>query len=287
MTSKNVYLTALALALVVATAFWHLEAPDDAAAGAGAVAAALPAARGTPQAAQPAPAATPAPQEQAPPKPATLGKFNSARSYRAFIYEAARDRLDGGIVYTVEAINGCIDAVVPGHAPEPKDQRQRDAMTTLRGRCDMSHEELSAIGRANERTRQAHGDPLFTIAEAMRAAKTPEARRVAVGALLQTQDPAALGALGRHFMGREHAIDSAAGFDYALRLAQCDLGLDCGPDALPTLQLCIRNNWCAASYRDALRIGLGEAPFAQAAALAAQLVTQIRRQNGAAFVSGT
>ncbi len=230
----------------------------------------------------------------------TLKKFNAATSYRSFVYEADRNQSEGAFHYAVQVISICTNAQVSFKDTDLTTPRQRDAMARLRARCDMSREELvNEFGvMASKMDRLGLASQRLTMADtAFDQASTASAEREAVVAVLATQDPTVMLRLSappmansadtRHFMGSEHDYGEGTNLHYAFRLAQCSLGLDCGPQSPATLLLCVSENWCAASYRDALRVGLGAgrpSRFDAVELLAAQLVQQMRQQNAGAFL---
>ncbi len=240
-----------------------------------------------------APGATPAPLRD------TLAKFNTARSYRAFIYDLNRTGAAGEAVYARSAVQLCIRARHFIKDASLTNPQQRAAAANVRGRCDMSEEELATefdavVRKAGDVGKMdATSGRLIAAESAYDRAGTQVEEKSAVAGLLATQDPFAMYRLAgppsgsaaqtRHFMGREYDVGPNTMFDHAFELAICEFGLDCGPDSPSTLMLCARRNWCAASYRDAFMAGLGPR-FAQVDELAAQLVLQMKRQNAGAFI---
>lgn len=301
MSAKHFTLAALGLALLLAVIAWHGVTPE---AGTGHVRTA----RSAPDVTQASslgmvsatPATPAAPAAPARPWKETLKKFNAARSYRAFIYDAEKNQTAGATQYTLQVIGICVNALLIMDEASLKRPQQRAALTELRGRCDMSPDELESEFSVMS-SKMANPDPAtkqLMVAAAEFALATPAAEQRAVDAILATQDPSVMQELAvapnwqagntRHFMGREHEFGPGSNFQFAFGLAQCELGLDCGAGSPATLILCVRNNWCAASYRDALRQGLDAGQpnrYQQISLLAAQLATQIRAQNSAAFIS--
>ncbi len=299
MSSIRLTLAALAIALGLAISFWNADVPDTAAPVAPpdkAVAASSDAPAMLP----------PAPRLEAPagrgerPWLETLKKFNSARSYRAFIYDISKNHPQGAIQYALQVMNVCANALLTVDEAKLSGAAQRQALATLHQRCDMSKDELNTelatlAGKFQHLKPEQEG--LVAATAAFDNARNRDQERDAISALLATEDPTAIMRMtyppqddqrqSLHFQGREYQWGPGENVDFAMRLAQCDLGLDCGPEAPATLLLCVRNNWCAASFRDGLRNGLDAGQpgrFAQVVALATQLAAQIRAKNTAAFI---
>ncbi|MES2297367.1 MAG: hypothetical protein V4582_10005 [Pseudomonadota bacterium] len=234
-------------------------------------------------------------------------RFNAATNYRAFIFEALKRPREGGYMYAYGAIGACrVDhnAIKTSGAPSAP---QREAADTLARRCDMTEAERSAAFAQIAHDRQAedfNADPLMKLAFDVLHAKSAEQKHDVVAAILNSQDPSLLPGLvyaaavdskngakttvGLHFGGHYYDVEDDAGvFFYAMQLAQCSLGEECGATSIKTLKLCINYGWCGTSYADALREGLGADRaefFGQIQALAEQLTIEIRRKNIGAFV---
>lgn len=226
-----------------------------------------------------------------------LRRFNTAPSVRGFVYEALKKPEQGGYLYAIHALAFCT------HQNKPSEARragEREALAALAQRCDMSRDEVRALTRQAAADRHANyeRDPYLRLVADSLDIQDPAQRRDAVKAMLDTQDPLTMEGLplfarhgppglekrGTYFGGRYY--DSGADhvlFDYAFKLAQCELGIDCGPGALVTVSACVTHGWCAASYKEALRLGTG-ADFPQLEALAAQIAQAIRQRNVGAFV---
>ena len=300
MSLKRSSLAALALAFFVAVTVFVMKAPklsEAAVTPTRAMITATPVTKPVPAASLTA--ANPTLSAQARPWLETLKKFNAARSYRAFLYDMDRNRSEGALQYAMEVINICVNSLLGVQEASLTGAGQRDALARLRSRCDMSQAELETelTVMASKMDRM---DPastrLLMAGSGFDHATTAAEEHHAVGAVLATQDPTVMLRLAqaptgqqgnmRYFLGSEHASGSGSILEFAFRLAQCELGLDCGADSPLTLMLCVRSNWCAPSYRDALHLGLAHEPnrYAQIDTLAAQLVQQMRSQNSAAFV---
>lgn len=233
-------------------------------------------------------------------------KFHAAQSLRAFVYEAMRKPEAGGHMYAFIALGTCSHSVPPSRPVGPRTAQQREAIEALARRCDMSKEEMEAARTQLVGSRQLNyePDPYMPLTfDLLMAVEAPERLR-AVAAILETQDPHVLWSLAEagsanpdvekgkeiYFLGRHYAGGTGSGvYDYALQLAQCNFGVDCGPGSMAVQLLCIRHGWCAESLQEALRLGLGAekaAVYAQAVALAGQLSVEIKRKNARAFVQG-
>lgn len=256
----------------------------------------------------PAPASTPAQAFAAPVRMASSAeltrKFHAAQSLRAFVYEAMRKPESGGHMYAFIALGTCSHSVPPSRPVGPRTAQQREAIEALARRCDMSKEEMEAARTQLVGSRQLNyePDPYMPLTfDLLMAVEAPERLR-AVAAILETQDPHVLWSLAEagsanpdvekgkeiYFLGRHYAGGTGSGvYDYALQLAQCHFGVDCGPGSMAVQLLCIRHAWCGDSLPEALRLGLGTEKaevYAQAVALAGQLTVEIRRKNARAFV---
>ena len=234
-------------------------------------------------------------------------RFNTATNYRAFIFEALKRPREGGYMYAYGAIGACrvdSNAIKTSGTPSAP---QREAADTLAKRCDMTEAERSAAFVQIAHDRQAgnlDADPLMKLTFDVLNAKSVEQKRDVIASILNSQDPSLLSSLVTaaavdfkegantnvrlHFGGRYYDVDDDADvLFYAMQLAQCSLGEDCGATSIKTLKLCINYGWCGASYAEALRAGLGADRaefFAQIKALAEQLIIEIRRKNIGAFM---
>lgn len=237
---------------------------------------------------------------------AMVRRYSTAPSLRAFVYEAMRKPEEGGHHYAFIALATCSYSVAPARPVAPRSAEQREAIEALARRCDMSREEMDAARTQLVASRQLNDepDPLMPLTfDLLMAGDAPE-RLKAVAAILETQDPHLLWSLaeagsampdeekakGVYFAGRYYEGGTGSGvYDYALQLAQCNFGIDCGAGSLPVLLMCIRQGWCGESLSEAMKAGLGAdkaAVFEQAQALAAQLILEIKRKNARAFVRG-
>ncbi len=294
MKSNYLYTTA-ALALVTIYLLMNGPARDDAPKDGNAVAAKR----------APLPSWLPLKEEDLRPKPvppradgAMLRQFNTATSLRAFVFEALKKPEQGGYLYAIQALAFC------GRQGKLADEAnadtaRREASAALAVRCDISKDEMRAVSRQAEADRYANyeRDPFLRLVVESMETQDPAQRQATVKAILDSGDPLAFEAVplfarhgkpgeekrGVYFGGRYYDGADNTLFNHAFKLAQCELGIDCGPASLVTLAACIDQGWCAASYREALRVGLG-ARFAEAEVLAVQIAAAIRARNVGAFV---
>lgn len=233
--------------------------------------------------------------------------FNEAPSLRAFVYEAIKKPREGGHMYAFIALATCANSAPPARPVAPRSAQQREAIEALARRCDMSPDEMAAARSqlVSERRLNDEPDPYMPLTFDLLMAADTGARLQAVAAILETGDPHVMWSLteaGRakadgqggkevYFAGSYYPGGSGTGlYDYAVQLAQCNFGLECGPGSLPVVLICARQGWCAGSLPEAIRVGLGAERagfFAQAQALAAQLTYEIKRKNARAFVAGS
>ena len=294
MKSNYLYTTA-ALALVTIYLLMNGPARDDAPPDGKAVAVKK----------APLPSWLPLKEEDLRPKPvppradgAMLRQFNNATSLRAFVFEALKKPEQGGYLYAIQALAFC------GRQAKLADDAsataaRRDALAALVARCDMSKEDMREVSRQAEADRYANyeRDPFLRLVVESMETEAPAQRQATVKAILDSGDPLALEAVplfarhgkpgeekrGVYFGGRYYDGADNTLFNHAFKLAQCEFGIDCGAGSLVTLAACIDQGWCAASYREALRIGLGPR-FAEAEALAAQIAAAIGERKVGAFV---
>lgn len=233
-------------------------------------------------------------------------KFNTAPSLRAFVYEALKKPEEGGYQYAFAALGFCkYDGTTLPVAPTAT-TRQHEATEALARRCDMSAAERDAARMQITADRKASfdRDPYLALAFDRLTALDGASQHKVISQVLDTQDPLTMQSLdhevsyiqdgrelrGVYFAGRYYpGGDGNSMFDYALLLAQCSVGLDCGPGSLPLLMMCIQKDWCGESVNEALRNGLGPQQtslYAQVETLAARLAYEIKRKNAAAFVAG-
>ncbi len=296
---KRIFLVLMAFAIVLSLYFSGAEPePAVAVAVAPRLAPSLPLTP-APVAAETPALAPPAPGADVRPWLSTLSKLNGAPSYRAFVYDAGKRQAPGALHYNEVVISICTNAQVVKNDEAQMGSSQREAMAKLRSRCDLSLSEIVtefSVMPGKSKNADPSSKHLIAAGSAFDQAKNDDEEQRAVRNVLATQDPTVMLRLAasptspagtRPFQGRDHAVGPQSNFSYAMQLAQCELGLECGPDSPWTLLLCIHNNWCAASYRDALQIGLASGSpsrFSQVEALATELARELRNQNAAAFL---
>lgn len=257
-----------------------------------------------PAALPPTPAAAAAPSQPAVQPLRMLASFNASQSYRTLIYQALKKPAADWYHYAFQAWNFCEEAERAPEKAAPA-QARADALAALRQRCDMS-----AAERASAQAQlgsllgtEFANDPVMKASASWLLHTTAKEEREALAVILNTADPMVISNLtlpsrarqdgkdeiGTYFLGKYHDSGLQSTFDYAFRLALCELGLDCGAGAPQTLLLCINQGWCGASYGDALRLGMNGTPgrYVQVQALAAQIAAQLRGKNVAAFAERT
>ena len=75
-----------------------------------------------------------------------LDRYNKATSYRAFLYDIARNPGKGGVVYFFLALTQCKQAADVIAAPGEKGNASRRAAAALATRCDMTDSDREAVG---------------------------------------------------------------------------------------------------------------------------------------------
>ncbi|QDQ27788.1 hypothetical protein FNU76_16335 [Chitinimonas arctica] len=225
------------------------------------------------------------------------------QSFRAFFFDAIKHPEQGGYAYgfaALEQLDHCLRAIKPAPGPPPLlDAEQQAAKSTLMVRCDLSEDELNAA-----RGQLAHDidftrDPLLTLVERSLRATGPAAKSAIAHETLALADPAILRSLqasnmefpapnaqgpryylaGRWYEGKESALD----MEQAWALANCELGMDCGPDTTATLVQCVQHGWCADNLQDAVRIGLGADRYDRVSMLRQQIISAVKRRDAAVF----
>ncbi len=209
-------------------------------------------------------------------------KFVRAPSLRVFFHEAMRDPGEGAFYYAQNllqtcrlALNAALDLPPARHA----------AAAELRQRCDFSAQELDDAERQLYAARNLDfsKDALLGGMFDYLAADGVEGRAAMLRAAFEQGNPEVIGSLVAHAVEGSmpapapgEADSTARGIPYGAVLVACRLGADCGPGALRTLELCVKQGWCAGSVPAALEQGLGK-HFAALDAMAAKAVRDLRR----------
>lgn len=192
-------------------------------------------------------------------------RYDTATNLRAFFYAALDQPKEGGIYYASVIKSTCRKNL--SIATDALPVRQREAVETLRKRCDFSLSELDDADRQFQAKRDLNfsDDPILARVIASLQAPSDTARAAVLDAALADGDPEVIGSLLASTAA--NTIEATISKDpktvsiYAeetVLLVQCQLGTDCtNPDAMRTLTLCTQHGWCADNVRDALRIGLG------------------------------
>lgn len=243
----------------------------------------------------PAPAALPA--AHAPTAAATLpaapkqsgtswrdmhAKFVRAPSLRVFFYEAMRHPREGAFYYALNVVQTCELAL--NAAPDLPTER-REAAAELRQRCDFTPQGLEDAQRELYAARHLDfsKDALLGSMFDYLSADGVEGRAAMLRSAFEQGNPEVIGSLVAHAVEGSmpaptpaETDSTARGVTYGAVLVACRLGADCGPGALRTLELCVKQGWCAGSVPAALEQGLGK-HFAALDQLAARTVRDIRR----------
>ncbi len=232
--------------------------------------------------------------------PSMLQKLNDSKNYRAFIHDAYKNAAAGGVQYGFVMMGGCKGFTSPALSQTTYSEARRHAHAELVRRCDMTEAERKQMFSqlAYDRTSSLMADPLVTAAISLAGAASLREKSAAVNHLLIIGDPLVMEALlspdqhaqdsiffnGKWFTGKEDETRMLN----AIKLVRCELGMDCGADSYFNLRQCADDGHCAGSVADGVRASLNdEAEFLQTSALAAQIVTQIKRKNAGAFIAPT
>jgi hypothetical protein len=233
-----------------------------------------------------------------------LRELNAATSYRAFLARALADARHGGLTYVMYITAECAKATGEGARGAPSQDREA-AISLLRARCDFSHDEawdaMGAATRSNGVSVTDDPGVADTMAYLRRHHDDPRAKLDLAQAVLASDDPLREGqllylnsevsdldgdALPAYFDGTWYRSETERSrLEDAWLLAQCSLGLDCGAQSLPALELCALRDWCAGSVADALKSGRPE-DWDAIAALSARLVVAARSHDARPFVAG-
>lgn len=213
-------------------------------------------------------------------------RYDAAPNLRAFFHAALTQPKEGGLYYASVIRSACRKnlALATGALPA----RQREAVETLRTRCDFSLSELDDADRQFQATRDLNfsDDPILVRIIASLQAPSDTARADVLYAAVADGDPEVIGSL----LGPTAASTIAATIardpttvsiytEETVLLMQCQLGTDCtSPDSMRTLMLCSQHGWCAGNVRDALRIGLG-GDFERLDQLARQMLLDLRNRK--------
>lgn len=211
-------------------------------------------------------------------------KFVRAPNLRAFFYQAMRHPGAGAFYYAMNVLQTC-ELAMPPLADLPPDLPpvRRAAAAELRQRCDFTRQGLEDARRELYAARHLDlgKDALPGSMFDYLAADGVDGRAAMLRAAFEGGNPEVIGALLAHAVegsmpapGPGEPDSTARGVTYGAVLAACRLGADCGPGALRTLELCVRQGWCADSVPAALEQGLGE-HFAALDQLAARALRDV------------
>jgi hypothetical protein len=209
-------------------------------------------------------------------------KFVRAPNLRVFFYEAMRHPGEGAFYYAMNVLETCELAM---KAPADLPLARRAAATELRQRCDFTTQGLEDAKRELYAARHLDfsKDALLGSMFDYLAADGVEGRAAMLRAAFEQGNPEVIGSLVAHAVEGSMPAPSAGepdstarGVPYGAVLVACRLGADCGAGALRTLELCVKQGWCADSVPAALEQGLGE-HFAALDRLAAKAVKDARR----------
>ncbi|QDQ26692.1 hypothetical protein FNU76_10135 [Chitinimonas arctica] len=236
-----------------------------------------------------------------------LQAFNKLQSARSFIHEAIRHPESGGIRYANRAWADCINAagstglmrglfkVVPG-------SRESQAEAAIKSKCDITDSDLATLKSASRK--YASVDPLSQIGRKSDYAKTSEAHLALAKEVISAGSPILFDKLKysreyklaggqsdyeAYFDGKWYRGGNESAYTEALILAQCEFGMNCGPDSLRTLAQCSDKGWCANSLAESVRIGWSkELPQHVDAvfSLRDKIVAAIKAGDASAFAPG-
>lgn len=237
--------------------------------------------RGTP----PATARAPAPVQQEPGWRDMHAKYAGARNLRVFFYEALRKPGNGAYFYAMKVLDTC--GLVLKATPSALPAERRNAAEALRQRCDFTVEGLADAGRELDAARNIglSTDPLLGSMFDYLSADGPEGRAKMLVAAFEQGNPEVIASLVAPAIEAQMAPamtperdSTALGVPYGATLVACRLGMDCGPDSVRTLELCMQMGWCGGSVPEALRRGLGK-NFAALDGVASRVLRDIERRN--------
>jgi hypothetical protein len=191
-------------------------------------------------------------------------KFVRAPNLRVFFYEAMRHPEEGAFYYAMNTVQTCKIAM---EAAPDQSPAQRAAAKELRQRCDFTPQGLEDARRELYAARHldlGQDAQLGSMFDYL-AADGVDGRAAILRAAFEQGNPEVIGALVAHAVegslpapGPGELDSTARGVTYGAVLLACRLGADCGAGALRTLELCVRQGWCADSVPAALEQGLGE-----------------------------
>jgi hypothetical protein len=232
-----------------------------------------------------------------------LAEFNSAQSYRAFIYSAIKHPEHGGYAYALHVLTEC------GRVEQWENETRlsisrRRALNVLHSRCDMTAAEREDFLREINADKQlnAERDPIFqTMGNLFPSSKNQSERDMLSRQLLEWADPLSLGIVQsreqytdrngelreRAFLnGRWYEEPEIQKMSLAWQLANCELGQACGADATETLKICINRGWCASSVQEAVMQGYPD-PIEQQKieVMKRQIINAIQKRDLRAFIS--
>lgn len=232
-----------------------------------------------------------------------LAEFNSAHSYRAFIYSAIRHPEHGGYAYALHVLTECGRVEQWGNETKLSTS-QLHALDVLRSRCDMTAAEREDFLREINADKQlnAERDPIFqTVGNFFPTAKNQSERDKLSQQLLEWADPLSLGVVQtreqytdsngelreRAFLnGQWYEEPAIQQMNLAWQLANCELGQACGADATETLKICVNRGWCASSVQEAIMQGYPD-PVEQkkVEVMKMQIINAIQTRNLRVFIS--
>ncbi|GAB3388408.1 hypothetical protein [Massilia agri] len=233
----------------------------------------------------PATAASPAPVQPESGWRDMHAKYAGARNLRVFFYEALRKPGNGAYFYAMRVLETC--GLVLKATPSALPPERRNAAEALRQRCDFTAEGLADAGRelAAARNIGLSTDPLLGSMFDYLSADGPEGGAKMLVAAFEQGNPEVIASLVAPAIEAQMAPamtperdSTALGVPYGATLVACRLGMDCGPDSVRTLELCMQMGWCGGSVPEALRRGLGK-NFAALDGVATRVLRDIERRN--------
>ncbi len=233
----------------------------------------------------PATAAPPAPVQPESSWREMHAKYAGARNLRVFFYEALRKPGNGAYFYAMRVLDTC--GLVLKAVPSALPAERRCAAEALRQRCDFTPEGLADAGRELDAARNIglSTDPLLGSMFDYLSADGPEGRANMLLAAFEQGNPEVIATLVAPAIEAQMAPamaperdSTALGVPFGATLVACRLGVDCGPDSVRTLELCMQMGWCAGSVPEALRQGLGK-NFAALDGVVRRVVRDVERRN--------
>ncbi|MCC2971052.1 hypothetical protein [Massilia sp. IC2-476] len=208
---------------------------------------------------------------------ATHARFGRARSLREFFYDAVRKPGKGALYYAAQALSICERVLEQDPAALPPARRQ--AAAELQRRCDFSPEGLQDARRELRAAKDPDpgADAVLDTVFGFLSADGAEGRAGMLGRAFEQGNPEMIAPLAAAAVVA-HMSTAAPGAAFGEAMVVCRLGAECGPDAVATLELCMRHGWCADSVPAALQQGLGQ-HFPALDKVAAQVVRDLRRPS--------